>query len=80
MRRHSTTSSKRGDARLEGLDRGAVLERELDVHGDLEAAADGGGVDVGVVAADHAGPLERADAAQARRTARAARARRARRS
>ena len=39
--------------------------RELDEDGDLQAAAEGGGVDVGVVAADHAGLLERADAAQA---------------
>ena len=36
------------------------------MHRDLEAAADRGRVDVGVVAADHAGLLERADAAQAR--------------
>ena len=43
------------------------LQRQLDVHRDLEAAADRGGVDVGVVAADHAGALQRAHAAQARR-------------
>ena len=53
--------------RLERLDGGAVLERQLDVHGDLEAAADRRRVDVGVVAADHAGALERPHAAQARR-------------
>ena len=61
------TESKPEHALLEGLDGGAVLDAELDVHDELEAPADGGRVDVGVVAADGAGPLQRADAAQARR-------------
>ena len=55
-----------GEGRLEALDGRAVLEREIDVHDDLEAAPDALGVDVGVVAADRARGLERADAAQAR--------------
>ena len=57
-----------GDPRFEGLDGDAVvLQRELDVHGDLEAATDGAGVELGVVAADHAAVLERAYAPQAGR-------------
>ena len=57
---------ERGEGRLEALDGRAVLEREIHVHDDLEAAPDALGVDVGVIAANRACGLERADAAQAR--------------
>ncbi len=52
---------------LELLDRLAVLDLQVDVDRHLEASADRRRVDVGVVAADHAGPLERANASQAGR-------------
>jgi hypothetical protein len=55
------------DPALELLHGPAVLVRELDQDLDLERAAVGGRVDLGVVAADDAGLLERAHAPQAGR-------------
>jgi hypothetical protein len=52
------------DALLEGVDRRPVLEHQLDVDDDLEAAVDGRRVDLGVEAANRAGRLERPHAAQ----------------